>query len=88
MLRLPDVTLVMIETLDHELARLAIQDCLDKVEFGEVLILTDEPDLFVPLKCFPRFVIVPNWSDKLGWSKSSWFDVPPYVRTRQTLTIQ
>ncbi|HMF27160.1 MAG TPA: DUF5672 family protein, partial [Candidatus Cybelea sp.] len=88
MLKLPDVTLVMIETLEHELARLAIQDCVDKVEFGDVLILTDKPELFVPLRCLPRFVAVPCWPDKLGWSKSSWFDVPPHVRTRQTLTIQ
>ncbi len=40
-LQLPDVTLVMIETREHELARMAIEDCLRVAEFGEVLVLTD-----------------------------------------------
>jgi hypothetical protein len=88
MLRLPYVTLVMIETLEHELARLAVQDCLDKVEFGEILIFTDKPELFEPLSKRPHFVKVPCWPTKLGWSRSSWFDVPPHVRTRQTIFIQ
>jgi hypothetical protein len=88
MLDLPEITLVMIETQEHELARLAVQECVSKAEFTDVLILTDKPDLFVPLKCVPRFVKVPCWENKLGWSRASWFDVPPHVRTRQTLYIQ
>jgi hypothetical protein len=88
MLELPGVTLVILETLEHELARLAVNDCVTKAQFEDVLIFTDKPELFVPLKCFPRFVEVPCWPDKLGWSKASWFDVPPHVRTRQTLYIQ
>ena len=88
MLKLPDVSLVMLETLDHELARLAVQECLNKAEFGEVLVFTDKPELFEPLSRRPHFVKVPCWPDKIGWSKSSWFDVPPHVRTRQTIFIQ
>ncbi len=31
---------------------------------------------------------MPDWPDKLGWSRSWWFDVPPLIRTSQTLNIQ
>src|SRR5262245_26747484 len=86
MLRLPSVTLVMIETLDHELARLAIDACLSKVEFVDVLILTDKREAFEGLDA--RFVDVPCWDSKLGWSRSSWFDLPPHVRSSHALTIQ
>lgn len=85
MLDLPDVTLVMIETLEHELAQLAILDCLNKARFGDVLIFTDLPDRFEGLG---RVIPVPNWPSKIGWSRFSWHGVPPHVRTRQTLYIQ
>jgi hypothetical protein len=42
-LRLPDVTLVMIDTQCHELARLAMEDSLRDVEFGDAVIFSDEP---------------------------------------------
>lgn len=97
-LKLPDVTLVMVETREHELARLAIEDCLKVAEFGDVLILTDRPLKFLrntDLSSSPemegqrvRFHIVPDWPEKIGWSRSWWFDVPPLVRTKQTLNIQ
>src|SRR5271170_4624211 len=78
----------MIETREHALARLAVRDCVDKAEFGEVLILTDKPYAFAGLNCRPRFHIVPDWPDKLGWARAMWFEVPPLLRTRQTLNIQ
>jgi hypothetical protein len=88
MLELDDVTLVMIETMDHELARLAVQDCVTKAKFAEVLICTDKPELFDPLDCDAKFERVENWPDKIGWSRYSWFGAPPLVRTRQMLYIQ
>lgn len=85
-LKLPDVTLVMVETREHELARMAIEDCLRVADFGEVLIFTDRPENFPSLGAY--FHRVPDWPDKLGWCRSWWFDVPPQIRTRQTLNIQ
>lgn len=88
MLKLPDVTLVMIETRELKLAKMAIEDCLRVAEFGDVLILTNKPEEFSGLNCNPRFVLIEDWPDKVGWCRSSWFDVPPHVYTRQTLNIQ
>ena len=90
-LKLPDVTLVAIETREHELMRLAIEDCIDKVDFAEVLIFTDRPLEYSQLTlkdCHPRFVMVPDWPDKLGWSRCLWNDVGPEVRTSHWLSIQ
>lgn len=100
MLKLPDVTLVCVETREHVLAAMAVDECLRKAEFDAVLVLTDKPELFsevlnyrlpldpggpnAPIQC----VVVPDWPDKVGWSRSWWYDVPPLLRTRQTLNIQ
>jgi hypothetical protein len=88
MLQLPDVTLVMIETMEHELARIAVNDCVRQVNFGQVLICTDKPELFQPLDCRARFHVVENWPNKIGWSRFSWFGLPPLMETTHALTIQ
>ena len=85
MLKLPDVTLVMVETREHALARMAIEDCLKVAEFGDLVIVTDKPAEF-PFKA--TFKTVPDWPSKLGWSRSWWFDVPPLLKTSHTLNIQ
>jgi len=90
-LKLPDVTLVCIETREHALARMAIEDCLRVAEFGDVLVLTDRPLEFSPLTQLTgkaRVISVPDWPTKLGWSQSWWFDIPLLLRTKQTLNIQ
>jgi hypothetical protein len=84
-LKLPEVTLVCVETREHELARMAIEECVAKADFGDVLILTDKPAEFPSLG---RIHLVPDWPEKIGWSRSWWYDVPPLLRTRQTLNIQ
>lgn len=91
-LQLPGVTLVMVETREHKLALMAIEECLDKADFGDVLIITDRPLEFASLtqshNCHPQFKVVDDWPDKLGWSRSWWFDVPQLLRTAFTLNIQ
>lgn len=85
-LDLPDVTLVLVETREHALAALAAKECMDRCSFGDVLILTDRPDAFAGADA--RFHAVPDWPSKIGWSRSWWYDVPPLLRTRQSLNIQ
>ena len=48
-LQLPDVTLVAIDTVCHELTALAIKECLDKAQFGGIHIYTDDPIPFARL---------------------------------------
>lgn len=87
-LQLPDVTLVCVETREHALACLAVEDCLKVATFGDVLIVTDRPDLFYDIPGDPRFYMVEDWPTKVGWSQSWWYDVPPLLKTEFTLNIQ
>jgi Protein of unknown function (DUF5672) len=88
MLKLPNVSLVCVETRQHELARFAIQDCLDQAEFGDVIIFTDQPRHFTNMSVETRFISVPDWPNKQGWSRCFWYDVPLYMRTSHALCIQ
>jgi Protein of unknown function (DUF5672) len=89
-LNLPDVTLVMVETLDHNLARMAVENCVDKADFANVLVFTDRPLEFSPLThvCDHRIITVPNWPSKLDWCKANWFIVPKHVHSSHILFCQ
>jgi hypothetical protein len=86
LLKLPDVTLAIIETRQHQLAYMALRDCLAKAAFDDVLVFTDRPQEFEYLQ--PRIVKVPDWKDKIGWSRCNWQEVSPHVHTRYVLSIQ
>lgn len=86
MLRLPDVTLVLVETREHALAGLALEDCERRAEFGDVLVLTDRVDSFA--RRGRRVIEVPDWPDKEGWSRCFWTGVAPHMRTSHALCIQ
>ena len=86
MLQLPDVTLVMIETREHELARMAIEDCLAVAAFGDVVVFSDRLDGWPP--SVDMVVEVPDWPSKEGWSQFLWNHVGGYVKTSHMLSIQ
>jgi hypothetical protein len=86
MLSLPDVTLVLIETREHDLAQLALEDCERNAEFCDVLIFTDRPSQFI--RADRRIVAVEDWPNKESWSRCFWYDVPLHVRTSHVLSIQ
>ena len=85
-LKLPNVTLTLIETREHVLAKLALLDCLEKAEFGEIIVFTDQPLRFA----IPGVttVQVSDWPEKVGWSRCFWYEVAQHVRTSHILSIQ
>ncbi len=85
-LHLPDVTLVMIETRAHKFGRMAVQDCLDKVRFGDVLIFTDRPAEFASLVLGVHRVL--NWQSKIEFEQFRWSEVAPYLHTSHALFIE
>lgn len=89
-LKLRDITLVAVETREHSLMRLAIEDCLKVAEFDDVLVFTDRPLEFSPLThfCKPRIITVSDWPSKVAWCRAVWFDVPPHVHTSHMLLLQ
>ena len=86
MLKLPDVTLVLIETRMHEMALEALAECERRVAFGDVLVFTDRPAMFI--RADRRVNAVPDWPSKLGWSRWFWSGVSPFMTTSHALGIQ
>lgn len=86
MLNLPNVTLVLIETRQHDLGLMALQECERRVKFGDVIVLTDRPIMF--LHQSRRVYLVEDWPDKLGWSRCFWTDLAPLLSTSHALNIQ
>jgi len=89
-IKLPEVSLVMIETREHRLANLALAECVARIDFGDVLVFTDQPDKFnfYPAEKPWRHIAVPDWPEKLGWSRCQWQEVGPHLATSHALCIQ
>ena len=83
-LRLPDVTLVMIDTQCHELARLAMEDSLRNIEFGDAVIFSDEPINVAGA----RWVKVPKWPNIAECSHFMWYELPDHIETKWAINIQ
>ena len=83
-LRLPDVTLVMIDTQCHELARLAMEDSLRNIEFGDAVIFSDEPIEVAGA----RWVKVPKWPNIGECSHFMWYELPDHIETKWAINIQ
>lgn len=64
----------------------AVQKCLDLVDFGDVLIFSDQfNELRVP---GAQHIRATDWPDKLGYSNCNWFDMPRFIKTKHSLNIQ
>lgn len=86
MLKLLDVTLVLIETRMHDLALEALEECERKCLFGDVLVFTDRVSQF--MRADRRVYSVEDWPSKIGWSRFFWSGVAPYMATSHALGIQ
>lgn len=86
MLNLPDVTLFCVETQAHELARIAMNDAVSKVNFGGVLVYTDHPELVqVP---GAQYFTVPNWPDKFAAESFYYMEAAMPAKTSHVLALQ
>lgn len=61
-LDLPDVTLLFVETRAHKITKRVIDDAMSKINFGDVLIYTDNRDL-IPVEG-ARYLDVPDFPNK------------------------
>lgn len=84
MLKLPDVTLVMMDGTCPELAALSVEDSLKQVEFGETII-------FSPTRIDvegARWVQSLAWCDMTAFNEYLWYAVPPQLSTRYMILSQ
>lgn len=75
MRHLPNISLVLIDTHAHDLARLALTDTLAQCSFDDVLVCCDV-NLAVPNT---RWLPVPKWKDNLAYSAFLWQILPHYL---------
>jgi hypothetical protein len=87
-LQLPDVTLVALDTVCHDLTMLAVKECMDKAQFGAVHIHTNDftpyqraeiDGVHFPISPFPTV------DDAM---KYLWYGVPQRIDTSHFLMVQ
>lgn len=94
MLKLPDVTLVMVETMVHDLAAVALDDALERVHFGGAIVYTDRPETFGDFTAIHagvpevRVIKVPNWPDKLKAEAFYYMEAQQAITTSHALMYQ
>jgi Protein of unknown function (DUF5672) len=82
-LDLPSVTLVCADMVCRDLSRLAVMDCIDCAEFGEVVTVSDVP-MGVP---GARNLAWPKWEWLEDWQSFIWYEVPKIVTTDHFLVV-
>ncbi len=82
-LKLP-VTLVIVDTVNHDLARLAVEDSTRNIEFAEVIVFSDKKEA-VPDSA--RWVSV-NISTIYEYQAYLWYGLPFHISTPHYLVIQ
>jgi len=86
MLELPNVSILQMETQVHRLAKLALDDSLRGIKFGQILVATDQfKEMRVPNA---EHVMVYNWANKLGYCQALWYTIPKLVKTSHLLITQ
>lgn len=81
-INLPDVTLVMADTRCHDLARLAVQDCIEQVNFGDILICSNKD---LKISGVMNYCLVNDWPDKDSAQEFLWHDIPSMINTSHFL---
>lgn len=85
--KLPDVTLVAIDSVAHDLTRIAIEDTLRQIEPSECLIFTDRAEAFA-ISGSVIHVVLAKLNSYDAVARALWHEVPLHVRTSHFLTVQ
>lgn len=87
-LSLPNITLVLIDTIAEELANEAINDTLERVKPKEIRIFTGQPRKFRERESTIK-VDTHNMVNSLqSYNRFLWWEVPKYITTSHMLIIQ
>ena len=83
MLDLPDLTLVAIYTVAHELTEMAVAECTRHVRFGDVKLFTDRP-----LRSQVDAIQIEPFANGMQAGMFTIYEVPRYIKTSHVLFIQ
>ena len=81
MLEIPDVTLVCVFTICHDLHLMAINDCLERVKFGDVKIFSDRT-------IYPETDIIGPFDNESQFADFAQNRLPFEIKTSHALFIQ
>ncbi len=84
-LSLPNVTLVLIDTIAQELSNLAVNNTLNLISPGRTLIFTSHPEKFRERE---SVVKIETFTSTTDYNQFLWWKVPKYIKTSHILTIQ
>ena len=92
-LALPDLTLVVIDSVAHALTRQALEETLAQIQPKEVIVFTNDRELVrnIGKHCFETYrVTLVNrpTNSMLEVARCLWYEVAPHVATSHVLTIQ
>lgn len=87
-LHLPNVTLVALDTVCHELTALAVKECMDKVQFGAVHIHTNDFGPYQRAEIEDRHFPIAPFSTVDDAMTYLWYGVPQRVETTHFLMVQ
>jgi hypothetical protein len=86
MLKVPAVTLVIAETRAYELAARAINDLVSRVQFGDILIYSDDCwRIDVP---GARYIHVKDWGDKIASGRFYYTEAATKIKTSHALLME
>lgn len=85
-LQLPQITLIVTDTRCHELMRRTTLEMLKAVEFGSVVVCTDNPKALH----VPGALTVPvwDWGSKLDWERFIWEKAPAFCNTDHAMFME
>jgi Protein of unknown function (DUF5672) len=83
MLNLPDLTLVAVYTVAHELTEMAVAECTRHVRFGDVKLFTDRP-----LRSQVDGIQIEPFANPMQAGTFMTYEVPRHIKTSHALFIQ
>ena len=84
-LHLPTVSLLLVDTQCHDLARLGLADSLEQTSFAEVVIVSDAD---IRTATNQRWIKVPKWSSAAEMFRWFWLEFPTQLNTPHVLKIE
>jgi hypothetical protein len=87
-LKLPNVTLVAVDTVAHDLTAMAIKECIKKVEFADVVVFSDKVIQLNDPLCNYALVPIHKTETLDDVMNVLWYEVPKHIRSSHVLIIQ
>ena len=85
-LDLPDVTLIVAETRAHALMKIALDEMLAAVKFGEILVCSDNFNILRTAGA--RHIGVADWPSKIEWERFIWEGLAHLVQTSHAMFME